>query len=48
MIRDMERLQGVAAKARTAVDEGKRSFAAVQQLSPFGNKDGGVSPVTNH
>ena len=48
MIRDMERLRGVAAKARTAVDEGKRSFAAVQQLSPFGNKDGGMTAETSH
>ena len=48
MSRDMQRRRGVAAKARDAVDEGRRSFAAVQQLSPFGNKDGGVSPETSH
>ena len=48
MIRDMQRLRGVAAKARDAVDEGRRSFAAVQQLSPFGNKDSGITPETSH
>jgi hypothetical protein len=46
MIRDMQRLRGVAAKARDAVDEGRRSYAAMQQLSPFGK--GGVSPETSH
>jgi hypothetical protein len=32
-IRDMQRLRGAAAKAREAVDEGRRSFAAVS--APF-------------
>ena len=48
MIRDMQRLRGVAAKARDAVDEGRRSFAAVQQLSSFRSKDGGITPETSH
>ena len=49
MIRDMQRLRGVAAKAKDAVDEGRRSYAAMQQLSPFGNKGGGgMSPETSH
>ena len=48
MIRDMQRLRGVAAKAREAVDEGKRSFAAMQQLSGYKNKDGGFTPETSH
>ena len=49
MIRDMQRLRGVASKAREAVDEGRRSFAAVQQLSPFGSKDGAPgTSATSH
>jgi hypothetical protein len=48
MIRDMQRLRGVAAKARDAVDEGKRSFAAMQQLSGFKNKGGDFTPETSH
>jgi hypothetical protein len=47
MIRDMQRLRGVAAKAKDAVDEGRRSYAAMQQLSPFGNK-GGMTSETSH
>ena len=46
MIRDLQRVRGVAAKARDAVEEGRRSFAEVQQLAPFG-KSGG-SPETSH
>jgi len=48
MIRDMQRLRGVAAKAKDAVDEGRRSYAAMQQLSPFGNKGDGMTPETSH
>ena len=48
VIRDLQRLRGAAAKARDAVDEGRRSFAAVQELSPFGNKQGGMKPETSH
>lgn len=48
MIRDMQRLQGAAAKAREAVDEGRRSFTAVQQLSGFGHKGDGFTPETSH
>lgn len=48
VIRDMQRLRGAAAKARAAVEEGRRSFAAVQELSPFGQKDGGMSSETSH
>jgi hypothetical protein len=44
MIRDMQRLRGVAAKAKDAVEEGRRSFAELQQISPFGNKGGGYTP----
>ena len=48
VIRDMQRLRGAAAKARDAVDEGRRSFAAVQELTPFGHKQGGMKPETSH
>ena len=48
MIQDLQRLRGAAAKAREAVDEGRRSFAAVQQLSRFGQKDSGLTPGTSH
>ena len=48
VIRDLQRLRGAAAKARDAVDEGRRSFAAVQELSPFGNKQCGMKPETSH
>jgi hypothetical protein len=39
VIRDMQRLRGAAAKARDAVSEGKRSFAAVSELTKFGKAD---------
>jgi hypothetical protein len=48
MISDLQRLRGAAAKARAAVEEGRRSFAAVQELSPFGHKDSGFTPETSH
>ena len=49
VIRDMQRLRGAAAKARDAVEEGRRSFAAVQELTPFGgNKQGAMKPETSH
>jgi hypothetical protein len=48
VIRDLQRLRGAAAKARDAVDEGRRSFAAVQELSPFGQKQGGMKAETSH
>ena len=35
VIRDMQRLRGAAGKAREAVEEGKRSFAAVSEAIPF-------------
>lgn len=38
VIRDMQRLRGAAAKAREAVDEGRRSFAAVSEAIPFGQQ----------
>ena len=43
VIRDLQRLRSAAGKARDAVDEGRRSFAAVSDAMPFGhakeNKD---------
>ena len=47
VIRDMQRLRGAAAKARAAVEEGRRSFAAMQELSPFGHKDSGWSETSH-
>jgi hypothetical protein len=38
VIRDLQRLRGAAAKAREAVDEGRRSFAAVSAAIPFGHQ----------
>jgi hypothetical protein len=46
MIRDLQRVRGVASKARDAVEEGRRSFAEVQQFASFGNKTG--RPETSH
>jgi hypothetical protein len=37
VIHDLQRLRGAAAKAREAVDEGRRSFAAVSEAIPFGH-----------
>ena len=44
VIRDMQRLRGAASKARDAVAEGRRSFAAVSQLSPFGKDEWSNEP----
>lgn len=38
VIRDLHRLRGAAAKAREAVEEGRRSFAAVSEAMPFGQQ----------
>jgi hypothetical protein len=37
VIRDLHRLRTAAGKAREAVDEGRRSFAAVSEAIPFGH-----------
>lgn len=37
MVRDFQRLRNAAAKAIEAVDEGRRSFAAVSEAIPFGH-----------
>jgi hypothetical protein len=37
VIRDLHRLRNAAAKAREAVDEGRRSFSAVSEAIPFGH-----------
>jgi hypothetical protein len=36
VIRDLQRVRSAAAKAREAVDESRRSFAAVSDTFPFG------------
>lgn len=49
VIRDLQRLRGAAAKAREAVDEGRRSFAAVSEAIPFGHqKDKDWSNESHH
>ncbi len=37
VIRDFHHLRNAAAKAREAVDEGRRSFSAVSEAIPFGH-----------
>lgn len=47
VIRDLHRLRSAAGKAREAIDEGRRSFAAVSEAVPFGHakdKDWGTEP----
>ena len=49
VIRDLQRLRGAAAKAREAVDEGRRSLAAVSEAIPFGHqKDKDWSSEPHH
>lgn len=49
MIRDLHRLRSAAAKAREAVDEGRRSFNAVSEAIPFGHgKDKDWSNEPHH
>ena len=40
VIRDLHRLRNAAGKAREAVDEGRRSFAAVSEAVAFGHAKG--------
>ena len=37
VIRDLQRLSNAAGKAREAMDEGRRSFAAMSNAVPFGH-----------
>jgi hypothetical protein len=37
VIRDLQRLRSAAGKAKEAMDEGKRSFAAMSNAVPFGH-----------
>jgi hypothetical protein len=39
MIGDLQRLRSAAGKAREAMDEGRRSFAAMSDAVPFGQKE---------
>lgn len=49
VIRDLQRLRSAAGKAREAVEEGRRSFAAVSEAFPFGQmKDKDWSSEPHH
>jgi hypothetical protein len=49
VIRDLHRLRNAAAKAREAVDEGRRSFSAVYEAITFDNaKDRDWAKGKNH
>jgi hypothetical protein len=48
VIRDLQRLGTAAGKAREAVDEGRRSFAAMSNAVPFGHKDRDWSNEPHH
>jgi hypothetical protein len=49
VIRDLQRLSAAAGKAREAMDEGKRSFAAMSNAVPFGHhKDRDWSNEPHH
>lgn len=49
VIRDLNRLRSAAGKAREAMDEGRRSFAAVSEAIPFGHaKDKDWSNEPHH
>jgi hypothetical protein len=49
LIQDLQRLRSAAGKAREAVDEGRRSFAAVSEAIPFGHqKDKDWSKAQHH
>ena len=48
MIRDLQRLRSAAGKAREAVDEGRRSFAAVSEAIPFGHGQKDWSSESKH
>lgn len=48
MIRDLQRLRSAAGKAREAMDEGRRSFAAVSNAVPFYQKEKDWSKEPQH
>ncbi len=49
VIRDLQRLSSAAGKAREAMDEGRRSFAAMSNAVPFGqNKERDWSNEPHH
>jgi uncharacterized membrane protein YccC len=48
VIRDLQRLRSAAGKAREAVDEGRRSFAAVSDAIPFGHRKSSEWPEGTH
>lgn len=48
VIRDLQRLRSAAGKAREAMEEGKRSFAAVSNAVPFKSKERDWSNEPTH
>ena len=48
VIRDLQRLRSAAGKAREAMDEGRRSFAAVSEAIPFGHGQKDWSRESKH
>lgn len=48
VIRDLQRLSAAAGKAREAVDEGRRSFAAMSNAVPFRQKQTDWSNEPHH
>ena len=48
VIGDMQRLRGAAAKANSAMEEGRRSLSAMSQLGKFGSTREGWSEHTSH
>lgn len=48
VIRDLQRLRNAAGKAREAVDEGRRSIAAVTEAIPFGHASKDWSSEPHH
>ena len=48
VISDLQRLRSAAGKAREAVDEGRRSLAAVSDALPFGHQSKGWSSESRH
>jgi hypothetical protein len=48
VIRDLQRLRSAAGKARDAVDEGRRSFAAMSDAIPFGHQKSPEWPKDTH
>lgn len=48
VIRDMQQFRSAVAKAREAMDEGRKSVAAVSKLAPFGAQSDNWSSEARH